>query len=120
MTLILLFSLSIILNGIGDGLNNDNKKTIGHLFVAFSILILLLIPAIITWIQPYWYLYVISYIFLRYSLFSYTYNLTRKLPFNYLGTTSIDDIILRKLGGQPLFIRIITLIVGISLILTYL
>lgn len=120
MILILLFSLSIILHAIGDGLNNDNKKVIGHIFVAFSILILLLTPAIITWIKPYWHLYVISYSFLRYSLFSYTYNITRKLPLNYLGTSSIDDIILKKLGGQPLFIRVITLIVGCSLIITYL
>jgi hypothetical protein len=120
MILLVLFSLSIILNAIGDGLNNNNKKTVGHLFVASSILVLLLIPSIIVWNQSYWYIYIIAYTFLRYSLFSYTYNITRGLPFNYLGITSIDDIILTKFGGQPLFIRIITLIVGTSLILRYL
>jgi hypothetical protein len=120
MYLILLFITSITFNAIGDGKNNDNEKTIGHIFNAFSILVLLLIPSIIVWDRNPWVIYILSYAFLRAAIFDIAYNLTRGLPWNYIGSTSITDKLWVKFGGQPTFVRIIFLIVGISLPLKYL
>lgn len=120
MKLDLFFIIAIILNGIGDGLNNDNKKTYGHIFNAFSILVLLVTPFIVVWDRNLWFIFILCYTFLRIAIFDITYNLTRGLPFNYIGSTSITDKLYTKFGGSPTFPRIIFLIVGISLPLNYL
>lgn len=106
------YGSSIILNGIGDGLNDSGKKTTGHLFNAASIGVLLGSPFILEY-KDKWYKYVISYTTLRVGFFDYSYNTTRGLPLNYIGTTSITDKAYRKFGG-PGFIRPANMIFGIG------
>ena len=112
---ITLYAGSIILNGIGDAKNDMNQKTAGHLFNAASIGTLVLSPAIFNYKKDKWYLYVISYTLLRAALFDVTYNLTRSLPYNYTGSTSITDKAYNYFGGQPTFPRVCFLVVGISI-----
>jgi hypothetical protein len=112
---IALYSGSIILNGIGDAKNDIGQKTTGHLFNAASIGTLVLSPAIFNYKKDKWYLYVISYTLLRAALFDVTYNLTRGLPYNYTGSTSITDKAYNYFGNQPTFPRACFLIVGVSI-----
>jgi hypothetical protein len=112
---IALYSGSIILNGIGDAKNDMNQKTVGHLFNAASIGTLVLSPAVFNYKKDKWYLYVISYTLLRAGLFDVTYNLTRKLPYNYTGSTSVTDKMYNFFGNQPTFPRGVFFIVGFSI-----
>ena len=115
---IALYSGSIILNGIGDGLNGSNQKTVGHLFNAASIGALLLSPALFNYQKDNWIWYILSYTCLRAALFDIAYNLTRNLPFNYIGSTSITDKAYNSLGVSPVFPRAIFFAVGFAIPLT--
>jgi hypothetical protein len=42
--------------------------------------------------------YVLTYGLMRFGLFDITYNVSRRLPLNYVGTTSVHD---KIIGGQP-------------------
>jgi len=112
---IAVYAGSIILGGIGDGLNDSNHKTVGHLFNAASIGALVLSPAIFNYKKDKWYLYLASYTCLRAGLFDITYNLTRKLPFNYTGSTSVTDKFYNSHGGSPTFPRAVFFVVGFSI-----
>lgn len=103
------------MNGIGDGLNNSNRKTIGHVINAISIGILLSSPFILDFERTKWYWYLASYISLRIGLFDSTYNLTRELPFFSTGTTSPSDKLYNILGINPAIPRPIFLTVGITI-----
>jgi hypothetical protein len=89
--LIGLYSGSIVLNAVGDGLNNDNHKTAGHICNAGSIGLLVASPLIIDYNRKKWYVYALTYTSLRISLFDPVYNSTRGLPLNYIGSTSLWD-----------------------------
>ena len=112
---ITLYSVSIILNGIGDGLNDSNQKTVGHLFTIASVGTLLLSPALLNYQKKYWIWYVLSYVCLRAGLFDITYNLTRKLPFNYTGSTSITDKVYNYQLVSPIYSRSIFFVVGFAI-----
>jgi len=113
---ILLYSGSIILNGVGDGLNNNNHKTWGHTCNALSIGTLLVSPFIIHYDKSKWYGYILDYAFLRYSLFDASYNIASGQRYNYIGTTAGTDIIFRKAPTNfRTFTKGISLIVGIAL-----
>lgn len=115
---IVLYSGSIILNGIGDGLNDSNQKTAGHLFNAASIGALLLSPALFNYQKDNWIWYVLSYTCLRVALFDIAYNLTRNLPFNYTGSTAATDKVYNSLGVYPIYPRTIFFVVGFVIPLT--
>jgi hypothetical protein len=108
-----IYAASIILNGIGDGLNNSNNKTTGHIFNALSIGMLLISPFLVDYDQKKWYWYLATYTFLRIGLFDSTYNLTRKLPMEYVGTTSLTDKIYNHLGSNLYILKPISLGIGI-------
>lgn len=93
---IILFASSIILNGIGDGLNDSGRKTAGHFFNAASIATLLSVPFLTNVDKKKWYIYALSYTSLRIGLFDGTYNVTRGLDVNYIGCTSPTDKMMRK------------------------
>ena len=113
---ILIYSTSIILNGIGDGLNNNNHKTLGHTCNALSIGTLVASPFLMTYDKKKWYGYILDYAFLRYSLFDASYNLSRGLPYDYIGTTAGTDIIFHKApAGFRTFSKGVALTVGIFL-----
>ena len=115
---IALYSASVILNGIGDGLNDSKQKTAGHLFNAASIGTLVLSPAIFNYEKDKWYWYVLTYTCLRAAIFDITYNLTRKLPANYTGSTCITDKSYNAQGINPMYPRAIFFAVGFTIPLT--
>jgi hypothetical protein len=106
------YILSILFKAIGDGLNDSGKKGIGHSLQALSF-----VPLLIA-IHPIWYVAILSYGFLMIAFFDYTYNLSRGLKWNFVGTTSWwDNAIKRVPFGFMLFVRVICLVVGIFLII---
>ena len=115
---IALYSTSVILNGIGDGLNDSKQKTAGHLFNAASVGTLVLSPAIFDYQKDKWYWYVLSYACLRAALFDITYNLTRNLPVNNTGSTCITDKCYNLQGINPMYPRTIFFAVGFTIPLT--
>jgi len=113
---IIIYSTSIILNGVGDGLNNNNQKTWGHACNAASIGVLLASPFIMHYEKSKWWMYILDYGFLRYSLFDASYNIANGQRIDYIGTTAGTDIIFHKApAGYRNFTKGISLIVGISL-----
>lgn len=110
-----LYSTAIILNGIGDGLNNTRTKTMGHVFNAASIGTLLVTPFFIDYDKKKWYWYLLTYTSLRVSLFDITYNLTTKQPIGFVGSTAISDKIYKSLSSSYGVSKILGLAVGISI-----
>ena len=115
---IALYSASVILNGIGDGLNDSKQKTAGHLFNAASVGVLVLSPAILDYQKDKWYWYLLSYTCIRAGLFDVTYNLTRNMPANFTGSTCITDKFYNAHGISPLYPRAIFFVVGFTIPLT--
>ena len=113
-----IYAASIILNGIGDGLNNSNNKTVGHIVNALSISMLLISPFLMEYDKKKWYWYLATYTFLRIGLFDFTYNLTRKLPLEYIGTTSLTDKFYNFVGLNPYILQPITVGIGIVIPIT--
>jgi len=112
---IALYSGSIILNGIGDGLNDFNLKTAGHIFNAASLGILMLSPLAFNFQKDKWYWNALSYICLRAGLLDLTYNLTRILPSNYIGSTSLTDKFYNSIGVNPMYPRAIFFVLGFAI-----
>jgi hypothetical protein len=116
LRIILVYSSSIVLNGIGDGLNNNNHKTWGHACNAASIGVLLASPFIIHYDKHKWYVYLLDYGFLRFSLFDASYNIANNQRYDYIGTTAGTDIIFHKAPPNfRTFSKGISMIMGISL-----
>lgn len=109
-----LYSAAIILNGIGDGMNNTHKKTMGHIFNAASIGVLLSTPFLVDYDKNKWYWYVLTYTSLRVTLFDATYNVTTKQPINFIGSTAITDKLYKTLDmyGVP---KAMGLVVGLTI-----
>lgn len=112
--LIGLYSTAIVLNGIGDGLNNTHSKTMGHIFNAASIGTLLATPFFIDYDKKKWYWYLLTYTSLRVSLFDITYNLTTKQPIGFIGSTAITDKMYKTLSASYGVSKILGLAVGFS------
>jgi hypothetical protein len=113
---ILIYSGSIILDAIGDGLNDSGEKGWGHFCNASSIGILLASPFIIDYDKSKWGWYLTSYVSLRIAFFDYTYNLTRGLPLEYVGGTSFWDKFLKELNSSStLFARGGFFIIGVNI-----
>ena len=86
-----IFTTSIVLDAVGDGLYDNGDKTAGHAFQAASTGVLLLSPLFLNMDKDNFWWYLVSYVSLRIGLFDYAYNTTRGLPMSYVGTTSITD-----------------------------
>jgi len=86
-----LFSASIVLDAVGDGLNDSGQKTLGHSLQAMSTGLLLTSPIFLNMDKDNFWWYLVSYVSLRIGLFDYSYNLSRGLPMSYVGTSSISD-----------------------------
>ena len=102
-----LYAGSIILEGIGDGLYDNGQKELGKCLQAVSLGMVLLSPAILNMDRDNWFWYVLTYTSFRIALFDYTYNITRDLPINHIGTTSYWDKALHEFSppGAQLFFR---------------
>lgn len=86
-----MFAASMVANGIGDGMHDEKKNNVlAHGFKAASVGLLLTTPLILKEKQkplP----YISSFILLRYAIFDASYNMSRGLPYNYTGSTSVHD-----------------------------
>lgn len=112
-----LYTTAIVLNAVGDGLNDSGSKTWGHTCNAVSIGSLLMSPVLLDMNKDNWGYYLLSYVSLRISFFDYTYNATRGLGLDYIGNSSLSDKFLQGTKPPPQFIlfgRSLTFIVGIS------
>jgi hypothetical protein len=87
---IILFTTSIALNAVGDGLNDSDKKMAGHICNSLSIASLIAIPLSCDINKRKWPVYLMSYVTLRVGLFDPIYNSTRRLPFNYVGQSKCN------------------------------
>jgi hypothetical protein len=99
-----IYSSSIILNAVGDGLNDSGQKGWGHLCNATSVGLLLVSPKLMNYEKEKWGWYVASYIGLRIGMFDYTYNMTRQLPVNQIGGTSWWDKGLKALNSPNTYL----------------
>ena len=110
------YTASIVLDAVGDGLNDSGEKVLGHSLQAASTGLLLSSPFIIDYQKDKWYWYLLSYTFIRVSLFDYTYNITRGLPLEYRGNSSLFDRSINAFNPPDTkFFRTTTIIVGISI-----
>jgi len=110
------YASSIVLDAMGDGLNDSNHKNWGHLCNAASVGILLTSPFIIDYDKNKWGYYLTSYVALRVALFDYTYNTTRDLPLNYIGNSSYWDKGMQKLNPPDTYmIRGVYFILGVAI-----
>jgi hypothetical protein len=113
---IALATTSIILNGIGDGLNTNPKtKPAGHIVTAAAIGTLVSMPLLTNFEKKKWYIYLLSYSFLRAGLFDATYNTTRGLPLGYNGNSCLWDKFWTKSGGKGFLFPILCISVGVAL-----
>lgn len=94
-----------ILNGIGDGLNDSGHKTVGHTINALSYGVLI---GGTVWSEPDrkdWLRYITIAAGMRYVTFDASYNLTRGLKYDYIGTTAPTD---RAMAKVPAGFRTFT------------
>lgn len=114
---IAVYSSSIVLNAVGDALNDGGHKQAGHLCNALSVGVLLTSPFVIDYEKSKFGWYLTSYTFLRIGLFDYTYNIARGLPYNYIGTTSTWDKFLQQMQPPDGFLtgRIVIFSVGFAI-----
>ena len=115
LKLIGIYTASILLNGIGDGLNDSNHKTAGHILDSISIGLLLASPFLLDYDKKKWYWYFATYVSLRVGLFDIAYNTTRGLPFGYSGTTSPTDRFYNSVGINPTIPRSVFFVLGITI-----
>ncbi len=87
---------SIVCAGIGDGLFDEGEKELSKWFTGASVGALLITPFLADMEMNQFMHYIIKYSFIRFGIFNYTYNKTRGLPYDYLGTTSAQDRVLKK------------------------
>jgi hypothetical protein len=89
-----------VLNGIGDGLNDNGEKGWGHAINALSYATLL---GGTIWSHPEkgeWPIYFIDAAAFRFALFNHSYNTIRGLPWNYIGTTETTDKLLKNVPAH--------------------
>ena len=108
LKLVGLYTTAIVLNGIGDGLNDSGHKSWGHTANAAAIGTLLITPFIVDYKKDKFLYYLASYTCIRFALFDASYNLSRGLPFDYVGISAPTDKLLNDtpkgllLGGKVL------------------
>lgn len=114
---VLMYSGSIALNAVGDGLNDSGHKGWGHAANAVSISLLIFEPIINSNSELKWYHRVATYSFIRFGLFDYTYLGVRGLPLNTIGSSSLTDKLIQKIKPPDnlLFGRAAFFCVGLSI-----
>jgi hypothetical protein len=111
-----IYTTSILTGAVGDALNDSGHKDWGHACNATSIGLLLISPKLMNYEKKKWGWYVASYIGLRVAMFDPAYNLTRGLPFDYVGGTSFWDKGIKSLNPpNTYFFRGVYLTFGISI-----
>jgi hypothetical protein len=111
------------LEAVYEGLYDNGKKTISGIVELLHKLVVVGTTAFVTYgvtvgtiDTPIWKL-ILGFVFIRFLLFDYIYNITRKLPLGFIGTTKIYDRVMSKLGNWGTFIKICCGIVGTAFLL---
>lgn len=113
--MIALYSGSVIHNVIGDGLNDFNHNTDGHIFNVVSLGIFMFSPIAFNFQKDQWNWSALSYISVHAVFFDLTYNLTRKLPSNFSCSTSITDKFYNSVGVNSMYPRATIFVVGFAI-----
>lgn len=112
--------IAVVLGSVSDGLNDDGLKVLGHSLEALEILLLISGAFLLKLSSRDWVPYLVTYISFRILGFDYLYNLTRGLPWSYLGSSSYWDLFfVKQYPGGILFARVIFGILGVSLPFKY-
>ena len=114
----ILFTSSIALSAVGDALNDEGHKTWGHACNATSTGILLVAPFVLDIDRRNWYLYPLSYTFIRFGVFNPVYNSVRGLPLGYAGSSSITDRAINQFSvpdNWNVAMHSLSLVVGVSI-----
>ena len=82
------YTASIVLDAVGDGLMDSGNKEWGHVCNAASTGILVMSPFIVDMKKENWGWHIAGYTLMRMAIYDIIYNLTRGLAWNYHGTTS--------------------------------
>jgi hypothetical protein len=96
---IAVYGSSIALDAVAQGLRDNGNKDWAHVCAIASYVPIAASPFIMTYQRKEWPVYIATYVGLRFMTFDYIYNATRKLPYNYFGSTSVYDRIAGKMGG---------------------
>ena len=83
-----IYTASIVLDAVGDGLMDEGNKEWGHVCNAASTGIMLMAPFVIDIKKENWGWHLGTYTLMRMAIFDIVYNLTRGLAWNYHGSTS--------------------------------
>ena len=117
--ILLLTILWHTLEAIADGLYDKGKKTISGIVEFIGKLITIGTTAYVTYGVvvgsidiPIWKL-IAGFVFVRFLIFDFIYNVTRGLSLWYIGNTKIYDKVMIKLGTWGLFVKFCCGIVGI-------
>jgi hypothetical protein len=112
-----LFTLAITTDAIGDALNDEGNKELGHAFDAASVgTHIYMLFDDNTKFNSFRELAIgtVLYTGIRFAIFNLTYNLVRGLPYNYVGTTDFIDKNFSQLNSM-MFPKMIVLTFVISL-----
>lgn len=111
-----MFVGSIALDAAGDAMLDEGNKELGHVLNGASIAVTLSMPLLLDIDKDKWYGYLLSYTFIRFATFDYTYNATRGLPMGYTGNTSYYDKAMQTVpNGFELWSKSIFLTAGIAI-----
>lgn len=111
-----LFTSSVALNATGDALNDAGHKEWGHVCNAASIGVTLSVPLFTEVESDDWLPMILSYTFIRFAIFDYTYNGVRGLPMGYTGNSSYYDKAMQTVpNGFELWGKSIFLTAGIAI-----
>ncbi len=119
MKIIGMYSAAIICNSIGDGMNNTNRKTMGHVLNAASIGFLVASPFVIKYEKQKWYYYLLTYTSLRLAFFDAGYNLTTDKPIDYIGSTAITDKLYKAAGVGYNLSKSVGFLLGVTIPLKF-
>ncbi len=111
------YILANVANAAGDALIDKGQPGWGYSLNGASRGILAASPLWINYDHKKWAWYFVSCVTIRVSFFDYTYNATRGLPLEYVGTSSGWDKLLQEFKPSPsgnLSIRALSLLVGVS------
>jgi hypothetical protein len=110
-----LFAGSIVLNAVGDGMNDKGNKDVGHFLNAMALATVLVIPYASD-SDGKWYIYLGTYALMRYGLFDCSYNLARGRNMFYQGASGITDKFTGLFPPEVIqFSKLISLGVGITI-----